>query len=558
MQARCPREKEDTRVNRIRRGRDRGADVATSFQQTLRREGCKGGIKARKIMSDRAKRGPQRTANSVRATTARCYNLRCCFGLHATVEKRAMKFILVGIGGLILLTVVAAVIATRIKKQKDKLGFREFVKQPELFDEYVAEMEGEELAENEFASWGEDEISEQINRYVSGADDSRGLRSALQSLTPKTHAPLIGILNKGRVKRKRLDAAAIERLCELFDGTIPVEAISLLEPYLTHESDRIRKECVLAVAESGRAEALPAMKRALKDEDEFVRSYALIGLGRAIQANRLASEVVDGILPDLEELVRKDQNGDKAPALLAQLDPKRATQFFLSAELFDADKRQLYNVLRVINAFDLEVSRDQILSLIQELRTREMDFPNDYAFGESLALLGRFKVAEDEVELQKYSEHPNEEVAEGAARGIVAANDLGDFRNRIWEKEEAGQPLTTEQQHYKAVLILDAEVNNGGHSQYFFNSSGDQWQSALEGLKAMGFKERLSVFEDVLKLFGEDGLTVDRSKRSGQLADVYTEHEESFDELDGRYYQSEENVEVMMMRYVVRNAEAFK
>ncbi|MEO1530065.1 MAG: DUF4375 domain-containing protein [Planctomycetota bacterium] len=469
-----------------------------------------------------------------------------------------MKFIFLGLGALLLVGV--AVIASRIKKQaKGEPGFREFVKNPELFEEYITDGDGESFDESEVASWDDEQIHQQVTRFVSGDDDSYELSEALESLIPKTHDALLSILRHGKVDAEQsLDEDSIDRLCDLFDGSMPAEAFPLLEPYLTHPSDKFRKACVLAVAETGLAEALPAVRRAMKDDDEFVRSYALIGVDRANENDRIAEELVEGVLPEIEGLIRRDQNGDKTSSLLAELDADRASSFLLSPEILALENGQLYNILRTINRFDFEISRDQVLSLVNQLRDRELDFPNNNILGESLDLLGKFKVSEDRELLQKYSEHPIEEVAEGAARGLVEANDLGDFRTRLWEKEESGEVLSKEQQLYRAVLILDAEVNNGGHSQYFFNSSGDEWQLALEGLKVMGFKERLAIFDGILALFGEDGPVNDQSIRSDQLADIYTEHEEAFDEFDGRYYQCEENVEVVMMRYVIRNADAFK
>jgi hypothetical protein len=50
--------------------------------------------------------------------------------------------------------------------------------------------------------------------------------------------------------------------------------------------------------------------------------------------------------------------------------------------------------------------------------------------------------------------------------------------------------LTIPEQHYLAVTMLDAEVNNGGHGQYFLNSSGSEWREALAGLEVI---ERLNV-----------------------------------------------------------------
>ncbi|MGV2334578.1 MAG UNVERIFIED_CONTAM: DMP19 family protein [Planctomycetaceae bacterium] len=54
------------------------------------------------------------------------------------------------------------------------------------------------------------------------------------------------------------------------------------------------------------------------------------------------------------------------------------------------------------------------------------------------------------------------------------------------------------------MLIYDAEVSNGGHSQYCLNSSGDHWKVALAGLKAVGAPSRAAILQATADLFGTD------------------------------------------------------
>lgn len=390
----------------------------------------------------------------------------------------------------------------------------------------------------------------------------------LGELSPKTNDALLSILrdkaNEAKLAELRpgdlLEEAPVMRVCELFDGNMPAEAIELLEPYLSHESDQIRKDCILAVAESGWPEALPAIKRALADEDEYVRSYSLMGIGRAIKSGALSEGIRDGVIVDLERLVISDLNVETAAGLMAQLDPAYAEGFLLSDAVLDPDKLYLHEVLRVIEQHDFKVNREKVQSLIETYVGREMEYPNTYVLGESLALLGRFRNAADAGTLEEYSNHEDERVSDGAAQGLVAFHDLQGFEDRIWEQERNNGwgALSKEQQMYLAVFWLNAEVNNGGHSQYFFNSAGDHWQLALDGLKAMGLKERLKIFEGVLKLFGDKKPLTDRDKRQNQRSRVYSKDEDAFDEFDSAYFETSESVEVFSMRFVIQNADKFK
>jgi hypothetical protein len=482
------------------------------------------------------------------------------------------KFVIIAV---VVLAVAGFVLVQLFRDRKEppqaESGFREFVKNLDLWNEMLEANEDADSAAAEAAEWNEDQLAKEVERYVFSSKKKRDLWSIgrqLGELSPKTNDALLNILkdkaNEAKLAELRpgdlLEDAPVMRLCELFDGNMPAEAIELLEPYLAHESDQIRKDCILAVAESGWPEALPAIKRALADGDEYVRSYSLMGMGRAIKSGALSEEIRDGVIVDLERLVTSDQNVEKAAGLMAQLDPTHAEEFLLSDAVLDTEKRYLHEVLRVIGQFDFKVNREKVQSLIETYAAREMEYPNTYVLGESLALLGRFRDASDARTLEQYSNHKDERVSDGAAQGLIAFHDLQGFEDRIWEQERSDSwgALCKEQQMYLAVFWLNAEVNNGGHSQYFFNSAGDNWQLALDGLKAMGFQERLKIFEGVLKLFGDNRPFTDQDKRQTQLSVVYSKHEEAFDQFDSAYYKASESVEVFSTRFVIQHADKFK
>ena len=487
-------------------------------------------------------------------------------------ENRMTKLVILGV---VILVVIGIGLLRFTRGKTDSAqsepGFREFVKDPDLWNEMIAESEEAGIAAQDAAAWDSEQLAQQVERYVFASETKRelwALGRQLKELSPKTNESLLGILkdksNAAQLEKLRpgdlLEEAPVMRVCELFDGNMPSEAIELLVPYLAHESDQIRKDCILAIAESGLQEALPGIKQALADEDEYVRSYALMGMKRAIESETLSSELRSGVIVDLERLVVSDLNVEDAARLMAQLDPAHAESFLLSQPVLDTDKRYLHEILRVIRQFNFKIQSETVKSLIATYAGREMKYPNTYALGESLALLGNYREPEDEKLLEQYSHHEEDKVSEGAARGMLAFHSLQGFEERIWEQEKNGgwESLNEEQQMYIAVFWLDAEVNNGGHSQYFFNSAGGNWRLALDGLKAMQFKERVEIFEGVLSLFGNQKPFTDRVKRQDQLATVYSNHEDAFDKFDSAYYKASENIEVLSTRFVIQNANMFK
>ncbi|PQO45352.1 hypothetical protein C5Y93_15325 [Blastopirellula marina] len=280
---------------------------------------------------------------------------------------------------------------------------------------------------------------------------------------------------------------------------------------------------------------------------------------RAVMEERLSPEIRSGIVGDLEKVVLSDREVKKAAQLLSRIDPKQAETFLLSDRVMDTESGSLHEVLGVIGEFDFPIPREKVKSLVATYAGREMEYPNTYALGESLELLGKFQNREDEELLLEYADHDEDRVSDGAAAGLLAFHGLEDFQECMWEQEEAGgwESLNHQQQLYLAVFLLNAEVNNGGHSQYFFNSTGDSWPLALEGLQTMGFRKRLQIFEGVLELFGDQKPLTDRDKRLDQLAKVFRQNEDAFDAFDSQYYAAEESFDVYSMRFVIQNADKF-
>lgn len=105
-----------------------------------------------------------------------------------------------------------------------------------------------------------------------------------------------------------------------------------------------------------------------------------------------------------------------------------------------------------------------------------------------------------------------------------------------------------------AIAWYRSEVNNGGHDQFFYNSTGIVWQDALDGFEKTRLDEFAVVLNDAVGRFSEPP-SLDPEIRNEQM----DEDEPGFDDLDSRYYELEEtvNMDARLMRYVKKNREAF-
>jgi len=285
-----------------------------------------------------------------------------------------------------------------------------------------------------------------------------------------------------------------------------------------------------------------------------------MGLRWAIKNHRLNEQCARELYEDIAQLVISGKNGDKSAYLLLHIDQTRATELFLSERVFTPSALSLHEALEALADERIAVPRDQLLTLIADLEKSEMKYPKTHALGESLRLLGQHKFAGDRPFLEARTSSSEPRVAVGAAAGLIASFDLEGFEQRIWDEvnTKGFSALEPAQKQYLAVLMYDGEVNNGGLSQYFFNSSGDHWREALAGLEAMGFSERLTVLREAVSKFGKDGPFQDRARRQEELAKLARKNDALFDALDDRYYKSKEVIEMLTMRYVLKNPDSFK
>jgi hypothetical protein len=357
-----------------------------------------------------------------------------------------------------------------------------------------------------------------------------------------------------------LPEAPFNRACDILGDTPSKEAVAALAPFLDDPSDAIRKDAALAIAKTGAAEILPHVRKAFSDANEYVRSYALMGLKFAMNRKGLAEPVSRELFSDVKDLLTKGRNADNAADILFRFDSEKAKDYFLSSEVFQPESRIIHEVLKTLADGKMPVQRELLLDLISALDTSPLKYPQTYALGEAFRLLGQLQNPDDRELLSARLTHFEDRVAEGASAGLLCSHGLDGFEKRIWESEEkSGYGSMSEvQRHYSAVFVCDAEVNNGGFAQYFVNSSGDHWRDALAGLEAMGSKVRLGVVREAVSLFGTDGPSEDRDKRQKQLSALYKRNDSLFEALDSRYYESQEVIEVLATRFVLANPEGFR
>jgi hypothetical protein len=113
-------------------------------------------------------------------------------------------------------------------------------------------------------------------------------------------------------------------------------------------------------------------------------------------------------------------------------------------------------------------------------------------------------------------------------------------------------------QHVAAVVQFKGEVENGGISQYFFNSSGDHWPVALEAFRAMGAAACEDILQKAAEFAGPGGASTDRERRIQAYARLSDQKEKYLDDLSTRFYKDEDRLEERVVRYMGEHAEIMR
>lgn len=118
------------------------------------------------------------------------------------------------------------------------------------------------------------------------------------------------------------------------------------------------------------------------------------------------------------------------------------------------------------------------------------------------------------------------------------AIDLFKVSEAVWAREAkhgyAG--LSEPERTFLCVWNLEAEVNNGGFSQFFLNSSGDHSMATPAALRQVGAPEMAALLEQAMKPFGPSGPASNRGQRSKAIEALPSSVREEWGRLDSAFY----------------------
>ena len=119
------------------------------------------------------------------------------------------------------------------------------------------------------------------------------------------------------------------------------------------------------------------------------------------------------------------------------------------------------------------------------------------------------------------------------------------------------QNLTDLEKTFNYVYWLEAEVNNGGFNQYFFNSAGDYAQDTVKALQDIGANYTAELLQQAMSIFSDKAPSPDRYKRQEQLEKIGEEGETFLYELDKKFYVYTDPIGTLLVDYVKKHIEHF-
>ncbi len=104
---------------------------------------------------------------------------------------------------------------------------------------------------------------------------------------------------------------------------------------------------------------------------------------------------------------------------------------------------------------------------------------------------------------------------------------------------------------------LEMEVNNGGFSQFFFNSSGNFSNELVGAFTAIGASATADICRKAIAAFGQE-IPVDRSQRQDMLEQLESDaFDELLQECDDSFYAYEDDLNELNYNYVMKNKASF-
>jgi Domain of unknown function (DUF4375) len=229
----------------------------------------------------------------------------------------------------------------------------------------------------------------------------------------------------------------------------------------------------------------------------------------------------------------------------------------LSVDLFNPNYVNLYDILKALELNKVDIPSDMLLELLTSIKGRATEYPFEFIYAHGLRLLAQANGSGVANLIEEAKQIGSKRIREVAAEADVLIAGVSDAYGVVYDSYQINgvKGLSLPQLQYLTICWLDTEVNNGGFSQFFFNTSGELAIYAAKAAVAVGSKEKSKVIEKAIALFGHNGPNVEREARMKQLSML---NHKVLSELDTAYYKANESISELLSNFVVAHTDDFR
>ena len=122
---------------------------------------------------------------------------------------------------------------------------------------------------------------------------------------------------------------------------------------------------------------------------------------------------------------------------------------------------------------------------------------------------------------------------------------------------EAMENLNEFERVFYVAQLLEMEVNNGGFSQFFYNSSGDFSGELVHVFTEIGAMKTAEICKKALEAFGRE-IPMNRDEREEMLDEMESEEiDEILSECDDAFYEYEDDLNALNYAYIMKYKDNF-
>jgi hypothetical protein len=136
--------------------------------------------------------------------------------------------------------------------------------------------------------------------------------------------------------------------------------------------------------------------------------------------------------------------------------------------------------------------------------------------------------------------------------------ELDERVNALSNYGEDLSKLTEAQKVLLFVESLEREVNNGGFSQFYFNSSGDYAYEALDGLKTIGANKMADILTKANSVWPNQIVPKDRTERQNVQETIEGQAAPIWEQCDNDFYDYPDDIAGLLLEYVKQHKAEFQ